>query len=1038
MKKILKLLYSTRLTAILFVVFASAMAIATFIENDFGTQTARAVVYDAWWFELIMILFVINFIGNIFNYKLYKRKKWPTLIFHLAFIIIIIGAGITRYISYSGIMPIKEGETSNIVLSDRAFLKVEIDDGKQQKSPIYKHLELSALGNNKFSINSDFKGESVKIKFINYIPHAVKKLVANKNGTEFLHFVESSGGQRHDHYIKKGSVLNVNNVLVSFNNPVPGGINFLQSKGVLNLEAPQDGNFFRMADQFRGKILKDSVTQFQLRSLYTIGNLQFVVPALPSKGVLKTVSGNKNQFPYDELTLSVTVKSKTDTIKITGGNYATFAPKQFSLNGLNFRVSYGSKYYKLPFSIKLRDFQLDRYPGSMSPKSYASEITVIDKDRIFNYRIFMNNVLDFKGFRFFQASYSITPQYEETRLSVNHDKWGTWVTYVGYAFLFLGLIVVFFNKNSRFSSLSKKLKKIKAKKAQLLILLLFSTGFLAAQRINTTEKGLDSIVKAEKISKIEASKFSHLVIQDQGGRMKPVNTFSSELLRKVSRNDTYRGLNSDQVVLSMLRNPRVWYYVPFIYLERSNVKIREILGVGKGQRLASFSDFFDAKGNYKLISYVNNASKKKIRNQFEKDLLSIDRRANLLYAALGGSIFRFFPLPNDKNNKWYAYPDVSKAPFKGMDSLYVHNAIPLYTRALTDAKNSGNYEKADEILKSISDFQKKYGAAVMPSARKINIEILYNKYDVFKSLFTYYLLASILMLAFVIIQIFKNSRLINTLIKLSIAFIALLFLAHTAGLGMRWYISGHAPWSNGYESMIYISWATMFFGLVFGRKSSMTIAATAFITSMMLFIAHLNFMDPAIANLVPVLDSYWLKIHVAIIVASYGPFSLGMILGLLALNLYVFTNNKNKNKIKLAINELTIITEMTLTVGLVMLTIGNFLGGMWANESWGRYWGWDPKETWALISIMIYAFVLHLRLIPGLKSKFTFNLMAVVSYASILMTYFGVNYYLSGLHSYAKGEPQKTPNFVYYLVIGIIVLGVLAFRKYKKYYKKLN
>jgi len=987
MKKLFKLLYSTRLTAVLFVVFASSMALATFIENDYGTQTARALVYDAWWFELIMLLFVINFIGNIFNYKLYTRKKWPTLIFHLAFIVIIIGAGITRYISYEGVMPIKEGETSNIVLSDKAFLKVEINDGKQQKTPIYKHLELSALGGNNFSINTDFKGNPIKIKFLKYVPHAVNKMVVDKNGTDYLHFVESSGGQRHDHYIKIGDVININNILVSFNNPVSGGINFLQSKGILNIDVPVESKYFRMADKFKGSVNKDSIQQFQLRSLYTVGKLQFVVPTPPLKGVLKTVPGNKDQYPYDELTLSIKVKNKVNTIKIKGGSFATFAPKQLSLNGLNFRI-------------------------------------------------FMNNVLDFKGFRFFQASYSITPEYEETRLSVNHDLWGTRETYLGYALLFLGLIVIFFNKNSRFTTLSKKLKKIKTKKAQLLILLLFSTGFLSAQHINTTEKGLDSIVKAEKISKIEASKFGHLVIQDQGGRMKPVNTFSSELLRKVSRNDTYRGLNSDQVVLSMLRNPRIWYYVPFIYLERSNVKIRKILGVGKGQRLARFADFFDNKGNYKLISYVNNASKKKIRNQFEKDLMSIDRRANLLYAALGGEIFRFFPLPKDKNNKWYSYPNVSKASFKGMDSLYVHNAIPLFTRALTEAKNTGKYDKANAILKSISDFQKKYGAAVIPSARKVNIEILYNRYDVFKSLFTYYLLISIIMLTFVVIQIFNNSKLINNLIKLSIAVVALLFIAHTAGLGMRWYISGHAPWSNGYESMIYISWATMFFGLVFGRKSSMTIAATAFITSMMLFIAHLNFMDPAIANLVPVLDSYWLKIHVAIIVASYGPFSLGMILGLLSLNLYVFTNNKNKSKIKLAINELTIITEMTLTVGLVMLTVGNFLGGMWANESWGRYWGWDPKETWALISIMVYAFVLHTRLIPGLKSKFTFNLLSVVSYASILMTYFGVNYYLSGLHSYGKGEPQKTPIFVFYLLIGIIVLGVLAFRKYKKYYKK--
>jgi len=978
--KIIKFLYSTKLAGILFIVFALAMAVATFIENDYGTQTARTLVYNAWWFELIMFLFVVNFTGNIFNFKLYKRKKWPTLVFHLAFIIILIGAAITRYVSYAGIMPIKEGESSNIVLSDKTYLKVEIDNGKQQKTPIYKHLMLSALGGNNLSIHTDFKGEPISIRLIDYIPHAVEKLVADNKGVEFLHFVESSNGQRHDHYIKKGQTIDVNNILISFDNQIPGALNFLQNNGKLRFTSPSNGKFFRMADQFNGKVLKDSLQQFQLRSLYTVGKLQFVVPTPPSKGFIKTVSGNKDQYPLDRLVLGIKVKDKIDTINVTGGSYATLAPKQFSIKGLNFRVSYGSKYYKLPFSIKLKKFQLDRYPGSMSPKSYASKVTVIAKDTVFNYRIYMNNVLDFKGFRFFQSSYSITPQYRETRLSVNHDKWGTRVTYIGYAFLFLGLIFVFFDKNSRFASLRKKLKKVKTKRTQLLMILVLTTSFLSAQHLNTTEKGLDSIVKAETISKEQANKFGHLVIQGEGGRMKPVNTFSSELLRKLNRNDHYKGLNSDQVVLSMLRNPRLWYFIPFIKIDRADVKLRKILGIGKDKKLASFSDFFDNKGNYKLTSYVTIAYKKKMKNQSDKDILDTDRKANLLYSALEGDIFRFFPLPNDKNNKWYSYQGASKANFKGMDSLYVHNAIPLYTRALTRAKKSGNYIKANEILKSISNYQKKYGTSVMPSARKVNFEVFYNKYDIFRHLFIYYLLASILMMTFVTIQIFKNSKVIKKLINFSTGIIVLLFVAHTIGLAMRWYISGHAPWSNGYESMIYISWATMFFGLIFGRKSPMTIAATAFITSIMLFIAHLNFMDPAIANLVPVLDSYWLKIHTGIIVASYGPFSLAMILGLLSLNLYVFTNKKNKNKIKL--------------------------------------------------------FVLHARLIPGLKSKFTFNLLAVVSYASILMTYFGVNYYLAGLHSYGKGEPEKTPIFIYYLLVGIIVLAVLAYRKYKIYYKK--
>ena len=195
-------------------------------------------------------------------------------------------------------------------------------------------------------------------------------------------------------------------------------------------------------------------------------------------------------------------------------------------------------------------------------------------------------------------------------------------------------------------------------------------------------------------------------------------------------------------------------------------------------------------------------------------------------------------------------------------------------------------------------------------------------------------------------------------------------------------------------------------------------------------------MDPAIANLQPVLNSYWLMIHVAVIVASYGPFTLGMVLGLVALILILLSNEENKAKMELHIKEITYINELALTVGLVMLTIGNFLGGQWANESWGRYWGWDPKETWALISIMVYAFVIHARFVPALRGKWIFNLMSIVAFYSIMMTYFGVNFYLTGKHSYASGDKVVTPNEFYYSLVFLGILGAASYIKYKKVYKK--
>jgi cytochrome c-type biogenesis protein CcsB len=374
------------------------------------------------------------------------------------------------------------------------------------------------------------------------------------------------------------------------------------------------------------------------------------------------------------------------------------------------------------------------------------------------------------------------------------------------------------------------------------------------------------------------------------------------------------------------------------------------------------------------------------------------------------------------------------------DSLYgnfINNGFSAYLLTLNNAKQTGDYSKAEEVLEGIKKTQQKFGSEVMLSDKKIDTEIKYNKYDIFKKLFSWYMYAGTFMFIFLIVQIFNDrNKFVNVSVNVFKWIIVGLFVLHTAGLAVRWYISGHAPWSDAYESMIYVAWATMFFGLAFGRKSDLTIASTAFVTSIILMVAHWNWMDPAIANLEPVLDSYWLMIHVAVIVMSYGPFTLGMILGFVTLLLMVLTTKKNQDKMLLNIKELTLINEMALTVGLVLLTIGNFLGGMWANESWGRYWGWDPKETWALISIMVYAFVIHMRLVPGLRGRFGFNLASIIAFASILMTYFGVNFYLSGLHAYASGDQIVSFQFIAIMVAFVAILGFFAYRKYRIYYQK--
>ena len=389
---------------------------------------------------------------------------------------------------------------------------------------------------------------------------------------------------------------------------------------------------------------------------------------------------------------------------------------------------------------------------------------------------------------------------------------------------------------------------------------------------------------------------------------------------------------------------------------------------------------------------------------------------------------RVVPKKGDANNTWYIPFQVDTTA-----SLQVLSYISL----LDEGAKKHNFSKAENVLKKVKAHQRKIGSNVVPTESAVSMEISYNKMEVFKHSYQLLLSLGFLLLIISFIGIFKSSTSRFSKIqiwsnRIIIGLLVVTFLYLAAGLGMRWVISGHAPWSDAYESILFVAWATVAFGIIFGRKSYFTLASATFVSSIMLYVASLNWLDPSIANLQPVLDSYWLMIHVAVIVGSYGPFAIGMILGVVVLLLTIMANKKNKKAFSRKLEELTIVIELSLTIGLVMLTIGNFLGGMWANESWGRYWGWDPKETWALISIIIYTAVLHLRIVPKLNNKWLFNLMSIISFAAIMMTYFGVNFYLVGLHSYASGDRVITPDFVYYSIVFVTLLGLISYFANKK------
>ena len=1059
-KKIANFLFSTRLTAVLFIVYATAMAVGTFLDvgqSTSPTPYSRNLIYNAWWFEAIMVVFMINFVGNIFRYRLLRKEKWATLVLHLSFIFILLGAFITRYHGFEGMMAIREGATENTFLSQKIYLTTYIDgdykiNGEFQRLVRNDDVDFSPRLENNYSFSTTYGNTPVVVELIDFISGAEEDIVPDETGEYYLKLVEAGSGAPHNHFLKVGEVSSIHNVLYALNKPTPGAINLTFSDEGLTIQSPFEGEYMTMATGSQGQLVKDSIQPLVLRSRYIIGNQAIVFPKPVIKGVFDVVKKSKLlKGDEDGIALKVTTNGETKTVKLLGGQGISNPFKQITVGGLDFAFKYGSKTLELPFDIKLNDFIAERYPGTeKSYSSYESKVTVFDdKEGDFDFHIYMNNILNHRGYRFFQSSFD--PDEKGTILSVNHDYWGTWFTYFGYYLLYFGLMAILLSKGARMEALRQQLDKIKRKRAKLSIIVFsfFSFGVNAQlshtsdhQMLRPTQQQLDSILSANITPVEESNRFGELVIQDSDGRMKPVNTYASELLRKLSKKDTYNDYEANQVFLSMQESPQLWYNVPIIYLKPKKADtIRSVIGLQKEQKYAALIDFLDKNLNYKLGPFLEEAYNAQVPTAIQKEFKETDQRVSLLFNSLEGDALRLFPIPDDENNKWVSPKEFVQQGRVIKDSLYsnfIKTGFLAYLATLQNDKlQNTDFTQSQKLVEAIKKTQQRYGGKTMLSEKKIKTEITYNKYDIFKKLFSWYMYASSLMFVLLIVQILRDK---SKVLKLSVNIFKILlyvcFGLHTAGLIVRWYISGHAPWSDAYESMIYVAWATMAFGVMLGQKSNLTFASTAFVTAIILMIAHWNWMDPSIGNLQPVLNSYWLMIHVAVIVGSYGPMALGMILGIISLLLIILTTSKNKDKMSLNIKELTVINEMALTVGLVMLTIGNFLGGMWANESWGRYWGWDPKETWALISIMIYAFVIHMRLVPGLRSRLAFNIASILAFGSIMMTYFGVNFYLAGLHSYAKDDQEISVTYILISLLILTTISVFAYIKHCKFYSK--
>ncbi len=871
LKKILSALFSMEIMGMGMLVFAFSIGFATFVEHKYGTIAARGLIYNAWWFEAILVYTMFTLTFNIFRFKMYGSGRWGGFVFHLAFIIIIIGAGLTRYLGDEGNMSIRENHASSSYITSDKYFKIKAS----QQGEVYETQEKSLV--------SVLKPKKLKKKF-------------TVNGTSVK----------------------------------------VVSKGV-----------------------------------YTPNNHGEV------------------------LVVTLTVDGKTEDVAIPEGAGLEGPMTKKTFNGVDFELGYSRNRVEVPFQVFLDDFVLERYPGSNNPSSYKSLVTVSDDGMksSFPYEIKMNHVLDHRGYRFFQSSYDGDEM--GTVLSVNKDKPGTKVTYIGYFFLFLGIFMALFDKHSRFRMF---LKMSAAKRSALIILFMMSVGITQAQ--------------SEKQNvQIDFEAFNKLWVQTGDGRIKPMFTFADEVMRKISKSRSFDGYNASEVVYGYFTNPQYWMRQEMI----KTIEHPLIEKMGLQGKKAAFLDFFNIEtGRYLLAEEVNRVLMipPAQRKTPDNHLLTLDERVQICRMLISGDLPLMLPNPEKPDKEWISIAEYSV----GLSEDSLRLVRGLFSPEATTFNRSVVF---------IHKQQTRLGGDAIPSDFRQAMEFLYQKLNILERLSLFYGLAGMALLFFAMLNIFTEAKIFGWLQRITRLTIIVGFAAHTLALVTRGVVSGYWPLSNGYESVVFVAWVSMLVGILFSRKNAVIFSLGAMIAAFSMLTSHMSFMNPQITQLVPVLKSYWLTIHVTMITASYGFFGFSFVLGLYNLVAMAITGKDKTSKLAKLIDQLHPVNAMAMEVGLYMITIGCFLGGIWANVSWGRYWSWDPKETWALVSILVYGFIAHMHHIPGFGSKHYFNAASVLAFSSILMTYFGVNFFLGGMHSYA-GDGSVALSAEWYIATAMIIALIIV------------
>ena len=622
---------------------------------------------------------------------------------------------------------------------------------------------------------------------------------------------------------------------------------------------------------------------------------------------------------------------------------------------------------ELGFEVSLKNFNVVNYPGTDAPMDYVTMLTANTQE----IKVSMNNIGRFNGYRFIQSGYDSDMQ--GTTLGVYHDPWGIGITYTGYALLFISLIATMVSKKTRMRHLYRKALSLQGAKAWAV------TALLAVSSFATSANAQEMV----KIDGDIADDFGKICVL-YNSRITPINTVATSFVTKLCGKPTWDGLSSNQVFAGWIFDVPYWETVKMIEIKEK--KAQELLGING--KWASFDDFWDSYNNYKLDAPLKKAYKDG-DTKLQKQLRDADEKFNIIRMLYGGEMLKMFPYASKQGHmQWFA-------PGQPLGNLKLDEKELVFIKKsmdyLAESIITGDKARAEEIAKKIYSYQHVRGKAVVPTKFRIYTETFYNKTNAQRLPVMLYLTLSLL-LAIVSTLSLNNGKQKKTRLVSSV--LTWVMLIHTTLLlALRWYVSGHLPMSNGYETMQFMAWATLIVTLVMQKRFLPVKQFGPLLSSFALLVAMITDGNPQITQLMPVLQSPLLSVHVMVIMFSYALFGLTALIGLQGL---IAHHRKQEEKEQ----QLAALSQFLLYPAVALIAIGIFIGAIWANVSWGRYWSWDSKETWALITMLIYSVPLHAD-IKWLRNAQHMHIYMLLAFLSVLMTYFGVNYFLSGMHSYA-------------------------------------